>query len=184
MSLFSPSSKNCIFNLIIEFFVINCTLRKAEVEKTKIFSSFYCTIQHTYHKFSIGIQFFISCITGIRKGKECSISYYVRYCAAYTPISSVGENFLFNVLHDAGLEPDPIHIRKEEDKILGQLAICVKDHNNTCIKNVVHSSNLHCLAVEMQQKTGKSFQECVEVISSTNITEAAKAGNLCTVPCR
>ena len=77
-----------------------------------------------------GVQFVLSTMSGYSSSGENV--FWVGFLVAYTPCDGTRGDFVFNAVHDTGLEV--IKTKAKNQTLLQQVGQLVKDHNNDCIE--------------------------------------------------
>ena len=94
-------------------------------------------------KRTAGVQFFITTVGGYMNPRTREIKYWAGFFVAFSPTLTCHEGFLFNILHDCGL--DPIAGGKKDD-MTSSLSMLMKDHSNGHIIDFVCKCNQAVLA--------------------------------------
>ena len=102
----------------------------------------------------------------------------VAYITAVTfsPTEECGKNFLFNLLHDAGLDPVVRKKKGQQKDPIENLSYIVKDHNNNCVRDFIKQANVFILShIRDEENNFISTAVAENVVDNTTLVD---------IPCR
>ena len=80
-----------------------------------------------------GVQFVVSTVSGYNDATNHCNKFWLGFMVAFTPSTDTAGAFLFNAIHDTGLE-EVVERSKEKKKRIDYLCDIVKDHSNACVQ--------------------------------------------------
>ena len=109
---------------------------------------------------------------------------HIGYFVGYTPTPHVGGDFLFQILHDAGLDPQAQRCAKKSDEVLVLLCHLFKDHNNDYVKKVIHESNTYEVATSYAARSGQAVEDIFGHLTEEHIRVLGQLADLAEKPIR
>lgn len=78
------------------------------------------------------VQFFFSAMSGYKNPADGANRFWVGFFVTYVEDDCVAGDFLFNAMHDAGLQV--MNEKGKKQTMIDRLALVLKDHDNACVQ--------------------------------------------------